>query len=527
MKKFFILIIAGVLLTSLASAATSDDLSDTGLYVSCNIYGASVYIDGTYRGTTPLKVTGLEPGKHRLEVARVHYSTDISYVNVEEGWIREAKCELEKISGLLSVASHPEGATIYCDGDLTGATNIELDEGNHIITAKKFGYESAEEKVYIKRNGNYTVEINLDPTEFDIVSFDSEKTIFNPKNFSSLGNIEFNISVTAPETGVLEITNRYDEVVYTRDVEFVTWNQKEKWIGTDAEDYIVEDGVYTATLKAGGKSISYSFMVDSNIIYPMLTPTPSGMGVGSVASAQLNPKSTFIIALESGTLFTSEGSSPFYGVPINFSLTWTPTKYIELQGSFYSAIQSGFKFGFNLSAKAASYQEFGTQKFFYGAFVRVGGSSDPMFEPYGVDAGFGLGGGLLVGYLVKDFYLGLESSFLYRPVVGPFAGEGSDAIWKNGLMLQKNFDAASLGLYGNLITGYGEFKKGSASPTNIEAGIRSADFGAKFSFYMFNSTAALGVQGGTMIYPNNGFASIFSDSSKFYPYVKAALSWTL
>ena len=71
MKKRFLILMLMAFFVSILSADETivEPDESTGVYVSCNIYGASVYIDGIYRGITPLTVTNLEPGKHRMEVS--------------------------------------------------------------------------------------------------------------------------------------------------------------------------------------------------------------------------------------------------------------------------------------------------------------------------------------------------------------------------------------------------------------------------------------------------------------------------
>ncbi|MBQ5399900.1 MAG: PEGA domain-containing protein [Treponema sp.] len=532
MKKRFLILMLMAFFVSILSAdeTIAEPDESTGVYVSCNIYGASVYIDGIYRGITPLTVTNLEPGKHRMEVSKAHHSSDIFYIIVEKGAIREAKCTLEKISGYLTVISNPEGAKVYCDGDLTGDKNIELDEGVHTITTRKFGYKDASEKINIKRNSSYTKELKMDPQDFEILSMDSGKTVFNPKDYKTLSNIEFNISVTAPGSGTLEIESEFGEIVWEQDIDFVTWDQKIKWNGKDSEDYVVEDGLYTATLKVGEKSASYTFVVDSKIVYPMLEATPSGLGIGPVSSAQLYPKSTLLLSFESGAIFKT-GDSIFYGVPLNASIAWTPSKYFELMGSFMGIAGDGFKFGADITAKLVGVGSFGSEQVNYGLVLRYGDGSSTLMPPYGYDYGRGFGAGVVFGYLINDFYLGLESTYIFRPVSGMFTSEGTESIWKNGLLASKNFDSGSLALYASLAAGFGTFKKGDES-VDISAGVRALDLGGRFAFYILgtkitSSRLSFGLRGGVVIYPEEGGDSFFSEGGTFYPYVKAALTWVL
>ena len=511
---------------STAAATTGEDEEgETGLYISANIYGASVYVDGLHKGITPLTITGMTPGKHRLEITKVHYATDLSYVMVEENVIKEVTCDLQKISGKLTVISNPEGAAVYCDGNITTSKGIELDEGEHSVLAKKFGYEEKTDSVNIVRGREYTLAMNMKKADFKLLSFDSEKTLFNPKDYGYNGSIEFNVSVTAPETGRLEITSSEGETVYTKEISFTSWDQKEKWTGRDEDNYIVEDGLYTATMTAAGQSFSYSFTVDSNIVRPMLTQSQSGLGLGSVASARLYPKHSNLLTVESGASFTS-GSDVFYGVPITASIARSFTKNIEISGTFTGLVKDGFNYGFNVTAKYASSYPLAKETLFYGVFVRLGGSSAASFSPYGIDVGCGLGGGIILGYLIDDIYIGAESTVLYKPVTGPFSSSGNDVLWKNGLMVQKCFDTVGMGIYASFASGFGTYESGDGLETvDLESPLKSGDFGGRFAFYVAGLPLAVGLQGGVMIVSAEGSQSIFSDTSSFYPYAKLNVTW--
>lgn len=501
---------------------------ETGIYVSCNISGASIYLDGEYKGTTPLLITGMEPGKYRLEVTKSHYSTDTSYVYLNEGNVREARCYLEKISGFLSVDSNPSGASIYCDGNLMSSRYIELDEGKHTVSAKKFGYNTRTETVYIKRNMESYATLELTEAAFEITYAAAERNVFNPKNHGVLGSMVMDFSVTAPGSGIVEISDETGRVVYSENISFYSWNQSMEWIGTDFQDLIVEDGVYTATLRVNDITDSFKFSVDSSIIYPMHTITPDGLGIGSVASAKLYPKSSFLLNVKGGVDFLSSGT-PFYDVPMNLGIAWTPTNFLEFTGSLNGNVsKDNFNFGFNATLKLCNKTPIEMVSLYYGAFFRIGACTDPIKAPYGSDNGYGLGGGLVFGVDIQDLYIGLESAWIYKPVTGPFNDTGDDAIWKNGIMIQQLFDIGNAGLFCNFTTGFGTFKNKDSSITqSIVSNIRSMDIGASASFYLGETTFILGVEGGTVIYPTDGFESMFKDSSIFYPYVKACFTWVI
>lgn len=542
MKKLFLLLAATVLATSMALAGTPTPPApqppinevQTGLYVTCNVPDASVYLDGKYKGTAPLLLENLKPGKYRLEVTKNHYDTDTSYVYIDEGKVREARCFIEKISGYLTVNTNPSDATIYCDGRLPETpgkydysikpNQIELDEGSHTITLKKFGYQETSATVYIKRNTESTISLEMTPAEFDILGIHASKAVFNPKNHGGFGNLEITVSVTAPGKGVVQFIDRGGHVIYHEDVEFKSWNTTFEWIGTDYQDYIVDDGEYTATLTAEGKTASTSFSVDSTLTYPMYTMTPSGTGIGSVASAELFPKSTFVLSLEAGAMFNLYNSNPMYGAPIKIGLAWTPAKFLEISGGINGVVAGTFAPSFHASAKAIFKTTMDSGTLYYGGLIRIGGSPEPILPPYGWDAGNGLGAGILVGFKTEgNIYFGLESSWIFRPVDG-LSSVGSDSILKNGLMFQKTFDNGSVGLFGTLTSGFGIYESKAGEKIDMNSALKSLELGGKAAFYPFESSVNLGIQAGAILFPAKGFGTLFSDNT-VYPYVTANLTW--
>ncbi len=97
--------------------------------------GATVKVNGTSRGETPLRLTGLSAGRHELELSRSGYRRYYgSFVFV-------------KPRGTLVVKTMPAGATIVFDSrDVgvageAGLTLAGLELGSHILVARLAGYE--------------------------------------------------------------------------------------------------------------------------------------------------------------------------------------------------------------------------------------------------------------------------------------------------------------------------------------------------------------------------------------------------
>ena len=98
--------------------------------------GASLFVNGEFRGTTPVEIGNLRAGKHLLRLTLFHHRSWQQEVLVTEGGKRvDAILEYRK-GGKLAVKSEPAGATVYVDGDPKGVTPMtvaDLDPGLHAL----------------------------------------------------------------------------------------------------------------------------------------------------------------------------------------------------------------------------------------------------------------------------------------------------------------------------------------------------------------------------------------------------------
>ncbi|MBP5284202.1 MAG: PEGA domain-containing protein [Treponema sp.] len=210
--------------------------------VRTNVYRAKVYIDSKYAGETPLKVE-VSAGYHNLEIKKEHYETRYFHFNLHEGQDKDFYVDLENIAGFIKIDNEYSGVDIYVDSSSTSLRSIEADEGNHVVTAKKFGYETFTENVYVHRHQTSNVTIKLRTAEFNITEITPSRAKFNPANRGRLGEIDIDFSVTAPETGTLKILDRFGNLCSSKEFSFTTWSQTFTWDGTDSGGYICADGV--------------------------------------------------------------------------------------------------------------------------------------------------------------------------------------------------------------------------------------------------------------------------------------------
>ncbi|MBR1402619.1 MAG: PEGA domain-containing protein [Treponema sp.] len=234
------------------------------LRVDANVYGADVYVDSIYKGTTPLTLSDLEPGYRTIKVTKKHYSTAEKSMSLKANTTNTLTATIEKISGYLNVTTTPSYASVYCDGSAISKVSEEIDEGVHTIKARAFGYYDKSESVRITRNQTTNHSMTLEKAPFKITGFTRDNESFNPKNSKRLNKVTFTISVTAPETGRLSITDAGGNEMASWEGSFTTWDTDVEWDGMHSGSP-VNEGVYTATITAGGYSQSCTVTVDHTI----------------------------------------------------------------------------------------------------------------------------------------------------------------------------------------------------------------------------------------------------------------------
>jgi len=112
------------------------------LVIASTPSGATVTIDGTARGTTPLTVTGLKPRNYDLVVSLKGYAAITRSVDLSDGTQSTQDFSLVQAYGKLNITSDPPGAQVLLDGKAYGTTPLKLDSfpvGNYALTLKLDG----------------------------------------------------------------------------------------------------------------------------------------------------------------------------------------------------------------------------------------------------------------------------------------------------------------------------------------------------------------------------------------------------
>jgi len=115
---------------------------DGRLAVASDPTGATVTVNGVFRGTAPLELD-LAPGTtYEVTVSMAGRSTFTTGVEISSGQRSEVRAELEMLSGEVSVTSLPPHAQLLIDGVPSGTTDqtLELEARPHQIEIRLDGY---------------------------------------------------------------------------------------------------------------------------------------------------------------------------------------------------------------------------------------------------------------------------------------------------------------------------------------------------------------------------------------------------
>lgn len=142
--------------------------------ISSNPSGAYVYMDGVYKGRTPLTLNSVSAKNHIIELDLADYYDWKTTVSVASGVTRYVNAQMTAIPsetvGAIDVVSYPAGANVYLDGTLQGQTpsagvftisNVRV--GTHTLKVTLGGYQDYTTSVDVGRATTSHVSAPLQP----------------------------------------------------------------------------------------------------------------------------------------------------------------------------------------------------------------------------------------------------------------------------------------------------------------------------------------------------------------------------
>ena len=119
--------------------------TQTRVSISSQPSGATVVIDGQDRGTTPITLFDLSPGRHHLKYRMPGYVERDRFFRMDEGPFIEKSETLVEEKGLLLLRTEPAGANILIDGVSFGQTprlvTTLAAKDQHVVRFRKAGYQ--------------------------------------------------------------------------------------------------------------------------------------------------------------------------------------------------------------------------------------------------------------------------------------------------------------------------------------------------------------------------------------------------
>lgn len=121
----------------------------TWVKISSSPSAADVYVDGNFRGQTPVRLA-LNSGERGIVIEKKGYKTWKKEIDIDPQLNNDLKAKLSRVvSNKLSVTSNPSGAKIFIDGKYRGQTprELTLNEEKVSLTIEKDGYQTWKRKV--------------------------------------------------------------------------------------------------------------------------------------------------------------------------------------------------------------------------------------------------------------------------------------------------------------------------------------------------------------------------------------------
>jgi hypothetical protein len=132
--------------------------------------GASIYVDGTYRGLSPTTLT-LYPGSHSVKLSLTGYNDWTGTVYVNTYATTPLQVGLTPLQyGKIQVQTSPSEASIYFDNAYTGQSNSAgqftinmVTPGPHVLRVSRQGYTDYVQTVSVQPGASTTINVYLSP----------------------------------------------------------------------------------------------------------------------------------------------------------------------------------------------------------------------------------------------------------------------------------------------------------------------------------------------------------------------------
>ncbi len=84
--------------------------------------GARIYVDGEFRGVSPVRLPDMRPGSHELRADLPDYATETRTIDLAAGKPRTEEFRMSSTLGTINLLTTPAGAEVFLDGRKVGVT---------------------------------------------------------------------------------------------------------------------------------------------------------------------------------------------------------------------------------------------------------------------------------------------------------------------------------------------------------------------------------------------------------------------
>ena len=145
-------------------------IADSRVVITSDPSGASVTLDGTPIGQTPLREISLPPGAYRLEFQQEGYQPKSYSLEIQDGDkaypVHVKLVKLDPLTGSLHVKSQPEGAMVYLDGIRQRRTPVQILDiraGSHNLRLEKEGFRRTTQNITVEADKTASIRLILPP----------------------------------------------------------------------------------------------------------------------------------------------------------------------------------------------------------------------------------------------------------------------------------------------------------------------------------------------------------------------------
>ncbi len=230
----------------------TDGSKRAAMTVDADIPKTEVYLDGEFKGNTPLVLDPVYPGILRLTLKKEGFWARQYSIEIKPGETKKVYAELERARGILAVTNAPPAAEIDIDGKKAESARVELPEGEHTVVVRAFGFIERRVRVAVSGNGETTLDGALERAPFAISGAKLVRKSFNPDKTGNRGASGVSFEASAPGRAYLRALDAEGNTVRAIATELASFRQTILWDGRDDSGNPLPDGDYTLELRASG-----------------------------------------------------------------------------------------------------------------------------------------------------------------------------------------------------------------------------------------------------------------------------------